>query len=60
MLLDEARFITLAQRVKWLSLVSSTLLVTYNVVGAALAGIAGFKDKLKDQMAAIMAGVPER
>ena len=59
-LLDEARFITLAQRVKWLSLVSSTLLVTYNSVGAPLAGIAGFKDKLKEQMAAIMAGVPER
>ena len=59
-LLDESRFITLMQRVKWLSLVTSTLLVTYNTVGAALAGISGLKEKLKDQMAAIMAGVPER
>ena len=52
--MDEGRFMDLCKKMRWLSLVSAILLVTYNTVGAAIAGVAGFKDSLKDQIAIIL------
>ena len=40
---------------KWLGLVSSILLVTYNTVGGPIAGISELKKKLKDQITVILA-----
>ena len=44
----------LCKKMRWLTLVSSILLVTYNTVGEAIAGVAGFKDSLKDQIEIIL------
>lgn len=47
-------------KVGWLVLVSSILIVTYNTVGQAIAGIADLKQKLKTHIDILTNGVTER
>ena len=58
--MDEHRFHDLKDKTQWLMLVSSVLLVTYNTVGGPIAGVSDLKNKLKDHIVAIIAGVPSR
>lgn len=59
-LMDQNRFLVIEKQCNWLSLVTSILLVTYNTVGASIAGIADFKQKLKGQVTVLLRGVKER
>jgi hypothetical protein len=56
--MDEHRFQDLQQKSQWLILVSSALLITYNTVGAPIAGIADLKAQLKQHIADLIEGVP--
>lgn len=46
-LMDKSRLQGLQQRLEQLTLVAAVLLVTTNAVGAAIGGLPGFVDKLK-------------
>jgi len=45
-LIDQQRFTELRDQVRWLTLVASVLIVTYNSVGAAIAGVSDLKSTL--------------
>ncbi|XP_048408788.1 T-complex protein 11-like protein 1 [Stegostoma tigrinum] len=57
LLMDRSRLQELQQRVDQLILVASILLVTSNTVGAAICGLPGFVDKLKQVTCALMDGL---
>lgn len=59
LLVDQQRFISLRNKVKFVVLVSSVVIVTYNTVGQAIAGIASLKEKLKDNITILISGVTE-
>lgn len=59
LLIDQQRFLDLRNKVGWLVLVSSILIVTYNTVGEAIAGIAELKKKLKMHIDILTNGVTE-
>lgn len=60
LLMDEHRFRDLKEKTQWLILVSSVLLITYNTVGASIAGISSLKSQLKQHTADIIAGIPSQ
>ncbi|XP_064629050.1 T-complex protein 11-like protein 1 [Lineus longissimus] len=59
LVMDYTRFSDLRDKKKNLSLISSLLLLTYTTAGQAIAGINGFKEKLKKEIAILLDGVPE-
>ncbi|XP_070541448.1 T-complex protein 11-like protein 1 [Ptychodera flava] len=59
LLMDQGRFLDLRDKVNRLVLVSSVLLMTYSVVGAAISGIKGFVDKLKNVINVLLEGESE-
>ena len=58
--MDQGRFAVLERQCHWLTLVTSVLLVTYNTVGAPIAGVAGLKELLMQQITALLKGVSDR
>ncbi|XP_002740324.1 T-complex protein 11-like protein 1 [Saccoglossus kowalevskii] len=56
LLMDQGRFLDIRDKVDKLVLVSSVLLVTYNTVGASIAGIQGFVEKLKNIINILLEG----
>ncbi|XP_041051685.1 T-complex protein 11-like protein 1 isoform X1 [Carcharodon carcharias] len=56
-LMDRSRLQELQQRVDQLTLVASILLVTSNTVGAAICGLPGFVDKVKQVTCALLDGL---
>jgi hypothetical protein len=58
--MDHGRFSDLCTKTKNVTLISSLLLLTYTTAGQAIAGITGFKDKLKKEIAILLDGVAER
>lgn len=52
--LDQSRFLELRERTSELILVTSVMLVTYNSVGQSIAGVQSLKQKLKDNICAII------
>jgi len=57
LLMDENRFLDLSEKVKWLGLMSSVLMVTYNTVGSPITGVRRFKEKLKNDIAIIISDI---
>ncbi|XP_072336593.1 T-complex protein 11-like protein 1 isoform X1 [Scyliorhinus torazame] len=57
MLMDRSRLQELKQRVDQLTLVASILLVTSNTAGAAICGLPGFVDKVKQVTCALLDGL---
>ena len=60
MVLDQGRFLELRDKTSHLTLVTSILLVTYNTVGEAIAGVQSLKTKLKEQICTLLEGVGKR
>jgi len=56
LLMDQVRFLELRDKVSWLTLTTSVLIVTYNTVGGAIAGLAELKTKLTHQITVITKG----
>ncbi|OWF42739.1 T-complex protein 11-like protein 1 [Mizuhopecten yessoensis] len=59
LVMDQSRFTDLQDKTSRLTLVASILLVTYNTVGAAIAGVQTFKEKLKSEICVILDGVAD-
>ncbi|XP_074653852.1 T-complex protein 11-like protein 1 isoform X2 [Tubulanus polymorphus] len=59
MVMDEGRILDLKDKTQQLTMVSAILLVTYNMAGAGIAGITGFKTKLKNEINILLDEVPE-
>ncbi|XP_013395437.1 T-complex protein 11-like protein 1 [Lingula anatina] len=59
LLMDQSRYLELRDKTWRFSLVSSILLVTYNTVGAPIAGVKDLKDKLKTELMVLLQGVNE-
>lgn len=57
LVLDQGRFLELRDKTSHLTLVTSILLVTYNTVGEAIAGVQALKTKLKEQICTLLEGV---
>lgn len=57
LVLDQGRFLELRDKTSHLTLVTSILLVTYNTVGEAIAGVQSLKTKLKEQICTLLEGV---
>ncbi|KAK3098937.1 hypothetical protein FSP39_024473 [Pinctada imbricata] len=60
LLMDEARFSELQQKMRELCLISSILLVTFGTVGGPIAGVQSLKEKLKSETATILQGEHEK
>ncbi|KAK3593201.1 hypothetical protein CHS0354_002727 [Potamilus streckersoni] len=60
LLIDQTRFMDLGEKTRRLTLISSTLLVTYNTVGSPISGVQSLKERLKTQICTILEGVPDR
>jgi len=56
-LIDQHRFIELRDQVRWLTLVASLLIVTYNSVGAAITGLSDLKSTLTKQICVLTKNV---
>ena len=53
MLVDQNRWMELRGQVRWLTLVASVLIVTYNSVGASIAGLSDLKTTLTTQISVL-------
>lgn len=60
MLMDQQRFDEVQSSMRRLTLACSLLLVTFSVVGGAIAGLRDFKEKLKEQLMILLADTNER
>lgn len=56
--MDAGRLSECGDRVARLTVIASVLLVTYNTIGAPIAGIRDLKTKLKDHTSIILADTP--
>ena len=59
-MLDQSRFLELRDKTSHLTLVTSILLVTYNTVGEAIAGVQALKKQLKDEICTLLEGVNKK
>ena len=57
LLVDQQRFMALRDEVRWLTLVTSVLIVTYNSVGASIAGLTDLKSTLTTQISVLTKNV---
>jgi hypothetical protein len=48
--MDEHRFLELRDKITWLTLVASAVIVTYNTVGGAISGLTELKTKLTSEI----------
>ena len=60
LVLDQGRFLDIRDKTSHLTLVTSILLVTYNTVGEAIAGVQSLKEKLKDEICTLLEGVNKK
>lgn len=57
LVLDQGRLLEIRDKTSHLTLVTSILLVTYNTVGEAIAGVQALKKQLKDEICTLLEGV---
>ena len=58
LLIDQQRFMELRDQVRWLTLVTSVLIVTYSSVGAPISGLTDLKTTLTRQIGVLTRNVP--
>jgi len=58
LLIDQQRFVELRDQVRWLTLVTSILIITYSSVGAAISGLSDLKTTLTRQIGVLTRNVP--
>jgi len=58
LLIDQQRFMELRDQVRWLTLVTSVLIVTYSSVGAPISGLTDLKTTLTQQIGVLTRNVP--
>ncbi|KAI8519122.1 T-complex protein 11 [Branchiostoma belcheri] len=58
-LMDQGRLAEIGVKCRQITLIASILLITHNVVGAALAGLQGFSEKLKGTLGVLLGDMQE-
>ena len=58
LLIDQQRFMELRDQVRWLTLVTSVLIITYSSVGASISGLTDLKTTLTRQIGVLTRNVP--
>jgi len=58
LLIDQQRFMELRDQVRWLTLVTSVLIITYSSVGAPISGLTDLKTTLTRQIGVLTRNVP--
>ncbi|MBN3305355.1 T-complex protein 11-like protein 1 [Amia ocellicauda] len=57
LLMDETRFQEMHMELEQLTVIAAVLLITYNITGAAISGLSGFAEKLKNTIKVLLTGM---